>query len=192
MLDGILTPALRDIDYLAPTAPYPRNPSGITIHEKPIYRYAIPTDEQPVLIIKDYIPDYNGNFIAPGHYQLALSDDREFLYLIESRNLLATIPVFKLAENEAELKKYRDKNRELTKAEKKKVEKEERRKKREEKRQRIIEAKYAETGATVPKKEYEHLEAHIDYIQEGGYYLIRYEKGFLRAWGAIKVTNFNK
>ena len=55
-----------------------------------------------------------------------------------------------------------------------------------------IEAKYAETGATVPKKEYEHMEAHIDYIQEGGYYLIRYEKGFLRAWGAIKVTNFNK
>ena len=90
------------------------------------------------------------------------------------------------------MKKYRDKNRELTKAEKKKVEKEERRKKREEKRQRIIEAKYAETGATVPKKEYEHMEAHIDYIQEGGYYLIRYEKGFIRAWGAIKVTNFNK
>ena len=105
---------------------------------------------------------------------------------------VAVIPVFKIAENESELKKYRDKKRELTKAEKKKVEKEERRKKREEKRQRIIEAKYAETGATVPKKEYEHLEAHIDYIQEGGYYLIRYEMGFLRAWGAIKVTNFNK
>lgn len=192
MLDGILTPALRDIEYLAPTAPYPRNPSGITIHEKPIYRYAIPTDEQPVLIIKDYIPDYNGNFISPGHYQLALSDDREFLYLIESRNLLAVIPVFKLAENEAELKKYRDKNRELTNAEKKKVEREEHRKKRAEKQQKIIEKKYAETGATLPKKDYEHLEAQIDYIKEGGYYLIRYEKGFIRAWGAIKVTNFNK
>ena len=134
----------------------------------------------------------NSLFIAPGHYQLALSDDREFLYLIESRNLLAVIPVFKLAENEAELKKYRDKNRELTKAEKKKVEREERRKKRAEKRQRIIEAKYAETGATVPEKEYTHMEASIDYIKEGGYYLIRYEKGFIRAWGAIKVTNFNK
>lgn len=192
MLDGIITPALRDIDYLAPTAPYPRTPSGITIHEKSIYRYAVPTDEQPVLIIKDYIPDNNGNFIVPGHYQLALSDDREFLYLIESRNLLAVIPVFKLAENEAELKKYRDKNRELTKSEKKKVEKEEKRKKREEKRKRIIEAKYAQTGATLPQKEYIHMEAHIDYIKEGGYYLIRYEKGFIRAWGAIKVTNYNK
>ena len=121
MLDGILTPALRDIDYLAPTAPYPVTPSGITIHQNPIYRYAIPTDDQPVLSIVDYIPDHNGNFIKPGHYQLALSDDKEFLYLIESKNLLAVIPVFKLDENEAELKKYRDKNKELTKAEKKEV-----------------------------------------------------------------------
>lgn len=189
MLDGILTPSLRDIDYLAPTAPYPRYPSGITIHEKPIYRYSVPTDEQPVLIIKDYISDYNGNFIAPGHYQLALSDDREFLYLIESRELLAVIPVFKLAENESELKKYRDKNRELTKSEKKEVQREERKKKREEKQRKIIEAKYAKTGSTLPQKDYVHLEANIEYIKEGGYYLIRYEKGFLRAWGAIKVAN---
>lgn len=189
MLDGFLTPALRDIDYLAPTAPYPRYPSGITIHEKPIYRYSVPTDEQPVLIIKDYIPDYNGNFITPGYYKLALSDDREFLYLIESGNLIAVIPVFKLAENESELKKYRDKNRELAKSEKKEVEKEAKKKKREEKRQKIIEAKYAKTGSTLPEKEYVHMEATIDYVKEGGYYLIRYEKGFIRAWGAINVTN---
>ena len=52
MLDGILTPALRDIDYLAPSAPYPMNPSGITVHEKSIYRYSIPTDEQPTFPIK--------------------------------------------------------------------------------------------------------------------------------------------
>ena len=133
MIDGILTPALRDIDYLAPCAPYPMTPAGITIHENSIYRYSIPTEEQPILTIKDYIPDYNGNFIKPGHYQLALSDDREFLYLIESRNLIATIPVFKLAENESELKKYRDKNRELTSSEKKELEKKERKEKREKK-----------------------------------------------------------
>jgi hypothetical protein len=187
MLDGIITPALRDIDYLAPTAPYPVTPSGITIHQNPIYRYAIPTDEQPVLSIIDYIPDHNGNFIKPGHYQLALSDDKEFLYLIESKNLLAVIPVFKLDENEAELKKYRDKNKDLTKAEKKEVEKQERKKRREQKRQDLIKKRYAETGATLPTKEYIHMEAHIDYIKEGSYYLIRYEKGVIRAWGAIKI-----
>lgn len=187
MLDGIFTPALRDIDYLAPSAPYPATPSGITVHEDTIYRYSIPTEEQPILIIKDYIPDYNGNFINPGYYQLALSDDREFLYLIESRELKAVIPVFKLAENEEELKKYRNKNKELTKSEKKELEKEERRKKRDEKRKKIIETKYAVTGATLQSKDYTHLEASIDYIKDGGYYLIRYEKGFIRAWGAIKI-----
>ena len=189
MLDGILVPALRDIDYLAPTAPYPRIPSGITIHEKSIYRFSVPTDEQPVLIIKEHIPDYNGNFINPGYYQLALSDDREFLYLIESRELIAVIPVFKLAENESELKKYRDKNRDLTKSERKKVEQKEKKKKRQNRFQEIIDKKYAKTGATQPQKDYIHMEASIDYIKDGGYYLIRYEKGVIRAWGAIKITN---
>ena len=49
----------------------------------------------------------------------------------------------------------------------------------------IINKKYAQTGATPPQK-YEHMEATIEYIQEGGYYLIMYEKEFIRAWGAIK------
>ena len=186
MIDGIITPAIRDIDYLAPSAPYPAIPSGITVHEKSIYRYSIPTDEQPTLTIVNYIPDYNGNFIKPGYYQLALSDDKEFLYLIESKNLVAVIPVFKLAENEEELQKYRDKQS-LSKAQKKKLAKEKRKAKRQERFNKIIDAKYAKTGATKPDKDYVHMEASIDYIKEGGYYLIRYEKSFIRAWGAIKV-----
>ena len=98
MIDGIITPALRDIDYLAPAAPYPVIPSGLTVHQKSIYRYSIPTDEQPTLTILNYIPDYNGNFIKPGHYELALSNDKEFMYLIESKDLIAVIPVFKMAD----------------------------------------------------------------------------------------------
>ncbi len=188
MIDGIITPAIRDIDYLAPCAPYPAIQSGIVAGQKSIYRYAIPTDEQPTLTIVNEIPDFNGNFVKPGHYELALSNDREFLYLIESKDLVAVIPVFKLAENEKELKKYRDKNRELTKSEKREVEREERKKKRQDKFQKIIDTKYAKTGATIPKKEYIYMEASIDYIKEGKYYLIRYEKGFLRAWGAVKAS----
>lgn len=182
MIDGIITPALRDIDYLTPAAPYPAVPSGLTVHQNTIYRYSIPTDEQPVLIIQNYIPDYNGNFIKPGHYQLALSDDREFLYLIESKDLIAVIPVFKIAENEKELKRHYEKSKNLDKEERKIVAE----RKRKEKFQKVIDAKYAKTGAT-PPKEYEHMEAEIEYIKDGGYYLIRYEKGFIRAWGAIKV-----
>ncbi len=116
-----------------------------------IYRYDIPTDEQPTLTIVDYIPDYNGNFIKPGYYELALSDDREFLYLIESKDLIAVIPVFKLAENEYEVEKA-EKRRKTSTNTPRKIPK-------------IIDAKYAKTGATVPKKDYIHLEASIEYIK---------------------------
>ena len=179
MIDGIITPALRDIDYLAPSAPYPATPSGITVHQN---RYSVPTDEQPTLTILNYIPDYNGNFIKPGHYELALSGDKEFLYLIESKDLIAVIPVFKIAENKKELRRYYEKTKNLDKEDKKIIAK----KKRKEKFQKIIDAKYAKTGAT-PPKEYEHMEAAIEYVKDGGYYLIMYEKGFIRAWGAIKI-----
>lgn len=182
MIDGIITPRLRDIDYLAPSAPYPAVPSGITVHQKTIYRYSIPTDEQPTLTIQNYIPDYNGNFIKPGHYELALSDDKEFLYLLESKDLIAIIPVFKIDENEKELKLYYESKKNLSKEDKKKLNK----KKRKEKFQKIIDAKYAKTGAT-PPQEYIHTDATIEYIKSRGYYLIKYEKGFIRAWGAIKV-----
>lgn len=184
MIDGIITPALRDIDYLAPSAPYPAVPSGLTVHQNTIYRYSVPTDEQPVLTIDRYIPDYNGNFIKPGHYELAISNDREFLYLIESKDLIAVIPVFKVAENEKELKLYYEKDKKLDKEERAAVKK----KQRKEKFKKIIDAKYAKTGAT-PPKEYEHMDATIEYIKDGGYYLIMYEKGFIRAWGAIKCTD---
>ena len=182
MIEGIVLPELHDIDYLAPAAPYPVIPSGITVHQKSIYRYSIPTDEQPVLTIVNYIPDHNGNFIKPGHYQLALSDDREFLYLIESKELIAVIPVFYLEENKKEMEKLYSANKKPTKEEKKALNK----KKREERIKAIIDAKYAKTGAT-PPKEYEHMYADIHYIKEGEYYLIQYEKGFIRAWGAVKI-----
>ena len=183
MIDGIITPALRDIDYLTPAAPYPVVPSGITVHQNTIYRYSIPTDEQPVLSIVDSITDYSGNFIKPGHYELALSDDKEFLYLIESKELIAVIPVFKIDENKQELKKYYTSTQELSKEEKKARKKQQKKNKI----KAIIDAKYAKTGAT-PPKEYEHMDATIEYIKNGGYYLIMYEKGFIRAWGAIKAT----
>ena len=181
MIDGIVLPELRDIDYLAPAAPYPVVPSGITVHQDTIYRYSIPTDEQPTLLIPNYIPDHNGNFIHPGYYQLALSDDREFLYLIESKNLVAIIPVFKIAENQKEMRKLYASKKELTKQEKK----ERAKKKRQDKIKEIIDAKYGVTGAT-PPQEYKHMEATIEYIKEGGYYLIMYENGYIRAWGAVK------
>ena len=44
--------------------------------------------------------------------------------------------------------------------------------------------------STLPQKNYIHLEATIEYIKDGGYYLVKYEKGYIRAWGAIKIKDF--
>ena len=89
------------------------------------------------------------------------------MYLIESKDLIAVIPVFKIAENEQELRRYYEKSKNLDKNDKKIIAKQ----KRKEKLQKIIDAKYAKTGATLPK-EYEHMDATIEYVKEGGYYLI--------------------
>jgi hypothetical protein len=95
--------------------------------------------------------------------------------------LKAVIPVFKLEENKNEIHKLYASKKELTKEEKRARAK----KKRQDRYKKIIDAKYAKTGAT-PPSEYVHMEASIKYIKEGGYYLIMYEKGFIRAWGAFK------
>ena len=116
-------------------------------------------------------------------YELALSDDKEFLLLIESHNLIAVIPVFKLAENQAEVEKIR------------KLQKQRNRKikfgkqKYRDKMRAILRKKYAETAITPPEEDYVYMNAEIEYVEDGGYYLITYENGAYRAWGAIKVRN---
>ena len=97
MIDNKVPPNMRVIDE---TLLYPICPSGLLENQNAIVRYRHPDIKEPVLRLADYIYDYNGNYIAPGMYELALSDDKEFLLLIESHKLLAVIPVFKLAENE--------------------------------------------------------------------------------------------
>ncbi|MCR5266127.1 MAG: hypothetical protein K6E29_05980 [Cyanobacteria bacterium RUI128] len=161
---------------------YPVYPSGLIEYQDAIVRYQHSNLKEPILKLVDYIHDYNGNYIAPGMYELALSDDKEFLLLIESHKLIAVIPVFKLAENEAEVERIR---REKKKKNKKiKFGKEKFR----DRMQKILREKYAETAVT-PPEEYTYMNAEIEYVEEGGYYLITYENGMYRAWGAIKVRN---
>ena len=102
--------------------------------------------------------------------------------LIQSGNLIAIIPVFKLAENEAEVEKIRQqqkrKNRKI------KFGKERFR----DRMRAVLRRKYAETDIT-PPEDYVYMNAEIEYVEDGGYYLITYENGMFRAWGAIKTRN---
>ena len=157
-------------------------PSGLTEYQEAIVRYRHSNLNEPTLKLVDYIYDYNGNYIAPGIYELALSDDKEFLLLIESHKLIAVIPVFKLAQNQEEVDRIQQeqakKNRKLKMPKERYLDK----------MQRLLRIKYAEAAIT-PPEDYVYMNAEIEYIENGGYYLITYENGMFRAWGAIKVRN---
>lgn len=179
LIDAGTPPNVRVIDE---TLLYPIYPSGLLENQSAIARYQHSNLKEPILKIPEYIHDYNGNYISPGMYELALSDDKEFLLLIESHKLIAVIPVFKLAENKAEIEKIRkqqaQKNRKIKRP---KVRFQERMK-------NILRQKYAEEAIT-PPEDYVYMNALIEYVEDGGYYLITYENGAYRAWGAIKTRN---
>lgn len=177
MLDNHTPPNLRVIDE---TLLYPKYPSGLLENQSPLHRYQHSNMNEPVLRLNEYIYDYNGDCIPPGMYELALSDNKEFLLLIESHNLVAVIPVFKLSQNQAEVEKYRQNQEEHNKKHKKlKI-------KNQERIQKILREKYAEEAIS-PPEDFIYMNATIEYVEEGGYYLVTYENGMYRAWGAIKV-----
>lgn len=163
---------------------YPRYPSGLLEGQNPLYRYGYSESQHPILRIADYISDYNGKYLKPGLYELALSDDKEFLLFIESGELRAVIPVFKLAESQAEVKKYKEQQRN-----KKKFRYKKRKVRTKERVQQVLARKYAEDAITPETEEYVYRNASIEYIPEGGYYLVTYENGMYRAWGAIKTRS---
>ena len=168
---------------------YPRYPSGIMEGQNTLYRYGASESNYPVIRIVDYISDYNGKYLAPGLYTLALTDDKEFMLFIQSGELVAVVPVFKPEENKEEVDKYLEQQDYKTRKKKYKPRKE----RMKERFQKIVARKYAEDAITPEPKEYIYQKAEIEYIKEGGYYLVTYENGMYRAFGAIKTrSGFSK
>lgn len=154
-----------------PAFKYNIYPGGVMDKDKAIYRYSHKATDSPNLIIVDYIQDSNGNIINPGYYELVLSDEKDFLLLVQSGKIIATIPVFKVQIEKStevnhgpEYEKYR-----------KKVEK-----KRAKNNKKLARLGVEQEPETV------YMEATIEYIDDGKYYLIKYERDKVRAWGAIK------
>lgn len=186
MLERATPPNVRVIDE---TKLYPRTPSGLLEGQNVLYRYGYSESKYPILRIVDYISDYNGKYLKPGIYELALSDDKEFLLFIQSGELMAVIPVFKLAENQEEVERYRKEQSMKTN----KLKYKPRKYRMKERIQKVLAAKYAEDAITPEPEEYVYQNATIEYISEGGYYLVTYENGMYRAWGAIKTrAGFDK
>ena len=177
MLEGILVPDLQDLDLVMPHAPYPIYPTGLNDDTKSHVRYALPSIQSPTLTIIDPIFAEDGTpVIFPGHYTLELSDTKEMLLLIQGYSVIARIPLFQLEEDESEAQKQYDK-------------KEQKKAKKEKKKRERIQKKYDEFGLK-PKEPYVYSNAEIEFVPEKSYFLIKYEKGPIRAWGAVKQLNY--
>ncbi len=172
MLEGIYTQQVLTHPSVRPYIPYPQETSGYYTGSQAIYRYSLKDSDYPTLSIAEPLFDGNGNTIQPGHYELALSDEKDFFILMQSKNPKAIIPVFKVEEDETEAQRL---NNPKYKKELKKEAKE--RKKTNEKRSKV---------GMPPDEPFVYMEASIEYIKKGGYYLVKYQRGTIKAWGAFK------
>lgn len=160
------------------TRPYPQYPTitaGVMTGTQSIYRYGLRESTYPTLSIVDEISDGQGNIIPAGHYELALSDDRQFLILIQAKKPIAVMPVFKVevsmdkksqVHDNKSLREQKKKNKEIIKTNKKR----------------------AKVGMPPINDDDDiYQEATMEYIKDGDYFLIRYERADVKAWAAIKA-----
>ena len=172
MFEGMYVEKVLTHKYIRPYPQQPQETAGYNIGSQAIYRYSLKDFEYPALIIPDPIYDGSGGIIKPGHYEVALSDSMEFLILLESKKPIAIIPVIKVEEDATE--KVRLNN--------KKVKKE---LKKEKKLREDTNKKRAKTGMP-PDEPKIFAEASLEFVPDGEYYLIKYQKGTIKAWGAFK------
>ncbi len=160
------------------TRVYPTEPqitAGVIVGTQAYYRYSLRESSYPTLTLVEELTDGAGNVIPSGHYELALSDERDFLILTQSKKAVALIPVFKIEVDMSQYEQVRD-NKAL------------KRQKKEEKEIAKTNKKRAKQGQPPVNDEQDiNQEANIEYVPNyGGYYLIKYERGDVRAWGAVK------
>lgn len=172
MLEGVFAENVLTHPNVRPYPQQPQETSGYYVGTQAIYKYSLKDSDYPTLIITDPLFDNAGGVINSGYYELALSDMRDFLILIQSKNPVAVIPVIKIEEDATETARLNNK----------KVKKE---LKKEQKARKDTNEKRAKVGMKPDEPEI-HMEASIEYVPTGQYYLIKYQRGTIKAWGAFK------
>ena len=174
MLEGVF---VDNIMMHSETRVYPTEPqitAGLVVGTQSFYKYSLRESSYPTLILVDELQDSQGNIIPAGHYELALSDERDFFILIQSKQAIAIFPVFKIEIDTSFYEEIKDK-------------KALKQKKKEEQEIAKTNKKRAKQGLPPVNEEQDiYQEASIEWIPSGSYYLIRYERADVKAWGAIK------
>lgn len=162
MLDDFQLPKIREYEdiVIAPVR------TGIYDYDKAVYREALDKITNPNLILP-YILFDGEKQLESGHYEIALSNDKKFLFFIQSQELKAVVPAIKVVQKRSDeyQKRVNEIEKEKTKLEKK----------------RKSTKKLDEELENIKQLE---LSAKISDSKEG-YYIIEYKKFNTYAWGYI-------
>lgn len=147
--------------------PYPTYKSGLLDADKGYNRFGFSAIAYPILNMPFILEDFEGNTIAPGHYEIVLSPNRKILYFVESNQIRASVPVAKLVEKMVNDSEEREKLKENEKLAK----------------------KYKNNPRKRPldqteRKRQADMEATID-SSHAEYYILNYRNGNVKATGYI-------
>lgn len=179
LIDGNIYIAEYSLDTLLPKRGPNTYASGLLDKDKGHVKYGPPGSTQPTLQIVQPIYDGNRNAIPTGYYELNLSDDNCFIILCQRGQAIAKVPIFKIEQDEEKTKKYAEQHRKPRNLKEKiKFKVKEKWDKRQ--REKKLNNKFIEENPEV------YNEATIEYDVAGDYYIIKYERNEIRAWGVLK------
>ena len=162
MLDDFQLPKIREYEdiVISPIR------TGIYDYDKAVYRQALEKTDNPNLV-SPYILFDGEKQLAPGHYELALSNDKKYLLFIQSQELKAIVPAIKVV-----YKKSNDYQNRVDEINKEKIKLEKKRKSTKKLDEELENIKQLELNAQI-------------YDSKEGYYIIEYKKFNTYAWGYI-------
>ncbi|MCQ2789999.1 MAG: hypothetical protein MJ229_06455 [bacterium] len=176
MIDGHIYIAEYNLESRLPKRGPDTYASGLLDRDKGHVKFGPPSLDTPILMLSEPIRDEFRNIIYPGYYEVRLTYDKKFMMLAQAGVAIATIPVFKV-DIDKEIVAKKQKQLEL-----------------ETKKKNFIKRKIAEKrkkAKLLSKKIEENPQVYnnatIEYIQDGNYYLIKYERDEVRAWGVLKT-----
>ena len=136
-----------------------------------LYRYAKPTTPSPILKNPYHLTDADHNILAPGIYEVRLSEDKTYFTLEQSNKILMIVPVASLEEI---------KEPPLSPKEEKKKQKQEKKKKK----KKYTEKQIREQRMMEEQKLQARLRASI-HDSKNGYFVLKYKDAKYKATGYI-------
>ncbi len=166
MFDDFKIPKIREFEDIVT---FTDQKAGIYDKDKAIYMYALDKTKNPNMLCP-YVLGDGENHIDPGYYEVALSDDRRYLLLIQSRELKALVPAIKVVVQKRS-NDYENRVAEIAQEREKLIKKKKTTKRLDEE---LVSLKELELSAKI-------------YDSKHGYYVIEYKKFNVYAWGYVPI-----